>query len=77
MICFISHVESLGFVKASGTYSDINHISPAWQTEGGQSLNRLQTPAQYETLNIKTMFEIILKVKEMLDDSNNINESFK
>lgn len=75
---FISYVESFGFVEAFGTSSDINHICPVWNVAGANlSIGYKDNHTVNETLDINMMFNTISKVKEMLDDVSNIDETFK
>ena len=75
---FISYVESFGFVEAFGTSSDINHICPVWEIAGvNLSIGYKHEHSKNETLDIKTMFDTISKVKKMLDDNINIKDSFR
>jgi len=75
---FISYIESFGFVEAFGTSSDINHICPIWNVAGANlSIGYNDQHTVNETLDINMMFNTISKVKEMLDDISNIDETFK
>ena len=75
---FISYIESFGFVEAFGTSSDINHICPVWNVAGADlSIGYKDQHTVNETLDINMMFNTISKVKEMLDDVSNIDETFK
>lgn len=74
---FISYVESFGFVEAFGTSSDINHICPVWNVAGANlSIGYKNQHTTDEILDINAMFDTISKVKEMLEDVGNINETF-
>lgn len=75
---FISYVESFGFVEAFGTSTDIRHICPVWDIAGvNLSIGYKDEHAENETLDVNIMFNTISKVKEMLDDSNNLDVAFK
>nr|WP_295000838.1 M20/M25/M40 family metallo-hydrolase [uncultured Methanobrevibacter sp.] len=75
---FIRYVESFGFVRSFGTSSDINHICPVWNVAGvNLSVGYKDQHSANETLDVKIMFNTISKVKEMLDDAENIERYFK
>lgn len=75
---FISYVESFGFVEAFGTSTDIKHICPVWNIAGvNLSIGYKDEHTENETLDVNIMFNTISKVKEMLDDSNNLDVAFK
>lgn len=75
---FISYVESFGFVEAFGTSTDIRHICPVWDIAGvNLSIGYKNQHSENETLDINIMFNTISKVKEMLDDSSNLDVAFK
>ena len=75
---FISYVESFGFVEAFGTSTDIKHICPVWDIAGvNLSIGYNDQHTENETLDITIMFNTISKVKEMLDDSSNVDIAFK
>jgi di/tripeptidase len=74
---FISYVESFGFVKAFGSFTDIRHICPAWNVAGTNlSIGYKDEHTKNETLNINAMFDTISKVKKMLDDCSNVDGAF-
>lgn len=75
---FISYVESFGFVEAFGTSTDIRHICPVWDIAGvNLSIGYNDQHTENETLDIIIMFNTISKVKEMLDESSNVDIVFK
>ena len=75
---FIPYVESFGFVEAFGTSTDIKHICPVWDIAGvNLSIGYNDQHTENETLDITIMFNTISKVKEMLDDSSNVDIAFK
>lgn len=75
---FISYVESFGFVEAFGTSTDIRHICPVWDIAGvNLSIGYNDQHTENETLDIIIMFNTISKVKEMLDESSNVDIAFK
>lgn len=75
---FISYVESFGFVEAFGTSTDIRHICPVWDIAGvNLSIGYNDQHTENETLDIIIMFNTISKVKEMLEESSNVDIAFK
>lgn len=75
---FISYIESFGFVEAFGTSTDIRHICPVWDIAGvNLSIGYKDQHTENETLDINIMFNTISKVKEMLDNSSNVDIAFK
>lgn len=74
---FIEYVESFGFVKAFGTSSDVKHIASAWNVAGvNLSIGYKYQHTQDEILDINSMFKTISKVKWMLSDVSNVDETF-
>ncbi len=70
---FIEYIESFGFVKASGTSSDVKHIALAWNIAGvNLSIGYMYQHTEDEILDINSMFKTISKVKWMLSDASNI-----
>lgn len=65
---FIKYVETFGFAEATGSFSDISFLMPAWKICGvNLSIGYRDEHSVSETLNIHWMFKTIEKVKKMLD----------
>ena len=75
---FMSYVESFGFVRAMGSSSDVRHISNGWDIAGvNLSIGYKFQHSEDEILDSVAMFDTISKVKNMLDDVENISSEFK
>ena len=68
---FINYVESFGFIKECGSFSDISIICPPWKVAGvNLSIGYENEHSAVEFLNIRYMFNTIERVKQMLEDIN-------
>ena len=71
---FIKYVESFGFVKQNGSFSDICEICPMWEVAGvNLSIGYQREHSISETFHITPFFETVDKVIEMLKDHENIS----
>ena len=68
---FVKYVESFGFCEKWGSFSDISFLMPMWMICGvNLSVGYEDEHSYVETLNINTLFDIIRKVKNMLDETD-------
>ena len=64
---FQEYIESFGFLRAKGSFSDISFLMSAWDKCGvNLSIGYKDEHTYVETLNISHMFATINKVKRML-----------
>lgn len=69
---FNKYIESFGFITNSGSFSDISVICPCWNTAGvNLSIGYYNEHSPMEILHIDQMFDIIVKVENMLIDIDN------
>ena len=72
---FTRYVESFGFVEAIGSFSDISEICPSWGIAGvNLSVGYSDEHSYVETLRVGPLFDTIQKVKNMLNDAENIEK---
>lgn len=72
---FVQYIESFGFVEAIGSFSDISEICPSWGIAGvNLSIGYTDEHSYVETLRIGPLLDTIQKVKNMLNDVNNIDQ---
>ena len=68
---FVDYVETFGFVKHKGIFSDISFICPQWDIAGvNLSAGYYNEHTEYETLRVEDLLATIDKVKNMLDIAN-------
>ena len=64
---FVNYVESFGFKKNWGSFSDISRICPAWGIAGvNLSVGYLEEHTTNERLYVKAMLRTLSRVKKML-----------
>ena len=70
-IDFINYVESFGFMKDYGTFSDISILCPFWEVAGvNLSIGYKNEHSYSETFNVSHFFSTVNKVKKMLKAEN-------
>jgi hypothetical protein len=75
---FEDYITSFGFEMKSGTSSDICKICPKWEIAGvNLSIGYELEHTEFETLNVDALLSTVSRVKEMLDDVQNITEPFE
>lgn len=68
---FVDYVETFGFVKHKGIFSDISFVCPQWDIAGvNLSAGYYKEHTEYETLRVEDLLATIDKVKNMLDVAN-------
>lgn len=68
---FVDYVETFGFVKHKGIFSDISFLCPQWDIAGvNLSAGYYKEHTEYETLRVEDLLATIDKVKNMLDIAN-------
>ena len=69
---FVAYIESFGFEKNYGTFSDISMICPSWGIAGvNLSVGYINEHSISETLHAVTLNDTIQKVIKMLNDVEN------
>lgn len=72
---FVNYIESFGFKKQPGSYTDIYFLMDTWNTCGvNLSVGYYNEHSNYEILHPDELEETIDKVKKMLKDVNNIKK---
>lgn len=72
---FVNYIESFGFKKQSGSYTDIYFLMDTWNTCGvNLSIGYYNEHSNYEILHPDELEETIDKVRKMLKDVNNIKK---
>lgn len=75
---FTEYVESFGFVKNFGSYTDICELCPAWKVAGvNLSIGYRDEHSYTEVLFVGQMLATIDKVKKMLDDAKHLAAPFE
>lgn len=74
---FEKYIQSFGFCKEKGTFTDICHIAPAWGLAAvNLSIGYYDEHTIIERFCFKDFYKVLTKVKKMLEDCENV-ESFK
>lgn len=75
---FEDYISSFGFETKMGVRSDICKICPKWRIAGvNLSIGYRNQHTEYEVLNVDALFSTISKVKDMLNDAENLKEHFE
>ena len=70
---FTKYVESFGFKKAYGSFSDISVIAPAWGVAAANlSVGYYYEHQKIEILKVRELEKTIEKVKKILDNAENM-----
>lgn len=68
---FVNYIESFGFCKRLGSFTDISFLMPEWQIVGVNLSVGYENEHSYkEFLNIEPLFDTIKKVKKMLTEKD-------
>lgn len=74
---FTMFIEQYGFIEATGSFSDISIICPAWKIAGvNLSVGYVDEHSYSERLYVSALYSTIEKVKKMLDEAHTIEEPF-
>lgn len=75
---FEKYVNGFGFKTATGTFTDISIIMPAWDICGVNfSVGYWDEHSKIERLDMDVVYNTLYKVTNILEDKNLVNKNFK